>query len=188
MCRGEAEAVSGEDGGRVAVASGDPWERLVVEAHVGGGDNSAMRRDPDQIAADDVWRAADEGFRHSAGNKFVVSLADLFGDNSGAAKGEMVHHTLAAAGDDFERGYLGFAVGDQVEGGGGVSDRIGPERWRGAREQHVVSRNVGDHADAPLGDAVDGLCVGWAGCVRYILTLQKGFELGRHIVGALVRV
>jgi len=88
-----------------------------------------VRRDPDQIAADDVWRAADEGSRHSAGDKFVVSLADLFGDDSGAAKEEMVHHTLAAAGDgdDFELGYLGFAVGDQVEGGGGVSDRIEPK-------------------------------------------------------------
>ena len=86
-------------------------------------------------------------------------------------KGEMVRHTLAAAGDDFERGYLGFAVGDQVEGSGGVSDRIGPERRRGAREQHVVLRNVSDHAYAPLGDyAVDGLRVGWAGCARWELS------------------
>ena len=55
VCRGEAEAVSGEDGGRLAVASGDPGKGLVVEAHVGGGDNFAVRLDPDQIAADDVW-------------------------------------------------------------------------------------------------------------------------------------
>jgi len=54
--------------------------------------------------------------------------------------------------------------------------------------QYAVSRNVGDHADAPLGDTVDGIRVGWAGGVRCIriLTLQEGFELGRRVVGASV--
>jgi len=83
----------------------------------------------------------------------------------------MVHNALAATGDDLERRYLGFAVSDEIEGGGRVSDCVGPERGWGAREQHVILCDVGDHADASLGDTVDGFGVGRTGCMRDILTL-----------------
>jgi len=80
----------------------------------------------------------------------------------------MIHNALAAAGDDLEQRDLGFAVGDKDKRGGCVRNSVGPERGRGAEEEHVVSRDVGDHhtdADAPFCDAVDGFGVGRTGLV-----------------------
>ena len=52
-CRGEAYAVCCEDGWRAVFAARDPWKGFVIEAHIGGGRNSALCRDPDEVAAHD---------------------------------------------------------------------------------------------------------------------------------------
>ena len=70
-------------------APGDPREGLIVKAHVSGGDDFAVCRDPDQVTANDVRRATDEDSGDSAGDELVVTLAHLLGDDSGAAKGKI---------------------------------------------------------------------------------------------------
>jgi len=87
-CRGEAYAVRSEDGWRMAFAARDPCTRFVIEAHIGGGGDPALCRDPNEVTANDLGRAVDEDSCYTSGDEFVVALADLFGDDGGATERE----------------------------------------------------------------------------------------------------
>ena len=112
-------------------APGDPREGFVVKAHVSGGDDFAVCRDPDQVAADDVRRATDEDSGDSAGDELVVTLAHLLGDDSGAAKrltkGRWFITRWRQPVMTSSGGILGLAVSDKLKGGGSMSDCVGPE-------------------------------------------------------------